>query len=124
MYTILTITHYFQPGYKAGGPIRSLANFVEWVSGEFEIKIVTVIETWAIHNLIADLASKQCKLMEKLMYCICHQKNSAYSIWYTWLKTFKYDAIYLNSFFSQLTLKTLLLRRLGLLPDCPVILAR
>ena len=41
MYTILTITHYFQPGYKAGGPIRSLANFVEWLSGEFEIKIIT-----------------------------------------------------------------------------------
>jgi len=39
--TILTSVGFYLPGYKAGGPIRTLANMVDKLGDEFEFKIVT-----------------------------------------------------------------------------------
>jgi len=38
---ILTFVGYYLPGYKAGGPIRTLANMVDKLGDEFQFKIVT-----------------------------------------------------------------------------------
>lgn len=40
--SILTLTGYYVPGYKAGGPIRSVENLVAAVGGEFYFRIVTL----------------------------------------------------------------------------------
>jgi hypothetical protein len=40
-FTILTSVGYYLPGYKAGGPIRTLANMVGRLGDEFQFKIVT-----------------------------------------------------------------------------------
>lgn len=40
-YSILVFTDYYLPGYKAGGPIRTLANMVDQLGDEFEFKIIT-----------------------------------------------------------------------------------
>ena len=39
---ILTSVGHYLPGYKAGGPIRTLATMVERLGDEFQFKIVTV----------------------------------------------------------------------------------
>ena len=41
MYKILTFIDWFWPGYKAGGPVRSMLNLTEHLSEEFEFHIVT-----------------------------------------------------------------------------------
>jgi len=38
---ILTFVHYYLPGHKAGGPIRSIANMVTHIGDQFDIKIIT-----------------------------------------------------------------------------------
>lgn len=38
---ILVFARYYLPGYRAGGPIRSIANIVERLGDEFEFRIVT-----------------------------------------------------------------------------------
>ncbi len=38
---ILIFIDWFLPGYKAGGPIRSVANLTAWLSNEFEFFIIT-----------------------------------------------------------------------------------
>ena len=38
--TILCFVNYYIPGYKAGGPIRSIANIVETFGDKFDIKII------------------------------------------------------------------------------------
>jgi len=38
---ILTFVGYYLPGYKAGGPIRTVANMVERLGNDFQFKIVT-----------------------------------------------------------------------------------
>jgi glycosyltransferase involved in cell wall biosynthesis len=39
--TILTIARYYLPGFRAGGPIRSIANLVECLRDQYDFKIVT-----------------------------------------------------------------------------------
>ena len=38
---ILTFAQHYLPGYRAGGPIRTIANMVERLGNEFEFRIVT-----------------------------------------------------------------------------------
>src|SRR5215813_4412202 len=38
---VLVFADYYLPGFKAGGPIRTLANIMEQLGDEFEFRIVT-----------------------------------------------------------------------------------
>ena len=38
---ILTFVRYYLPGYRSGGPVRTIANMVEALGDEFEFRIVT-----------------------------------------------------------------------------------
>lgn len=38
---VVAFMHYYLPGYESGGPLRSLANMVELLGGEFNFHIVT-----------------------------------------------------------------------------------
>ncbi len=38
---ILCFVAYYLPGYRSGGPVRTIANFVEHFGDEFDIRIVT-----------------------------------------------------------------------------------
>jgi hypothetical protein len=39
--SILVLADHYLPGYKAGGPIRTLVNMVDRIGDEFQFKIVT-----------------------------------------------------------------------------------
>ena len=39
--TIVTLMGFYLPGYKAGGPVRSVANLVDALGGEFSFRILT-----------------------------------------------------------------------------------
>ena len=55
---ILIFTDWYKPGYKAGGPISSIINFVDWMHDHFEIYIVTTnkdyTETESYTNIDSD----------------------------------------------------------------------
>jgi len=38
---ILVFVSFYLPGYKAGGPVRSIANIVDHLNDEFYFRIVT-----------------------------------------------------------------------------------
>jgi glycosyltransferase involved in cell wall biosynthesis len=38
---VLVLTSYYLPGFRAGGPIRSIANLIDALSGEFEFSVLT-----------------------------------------------------------------------------------
>jgi len=121
---ILTFTDYYLPGYKAGGPIRTLANMVGKLGDKFQFKIITAnrdfgdtkpypgirIDDWnRVGNADVFYMSPRMRSLRGFKKILCSTKC---------------DVIYLNSFFSpHFTIKPLLLRRLRLIPDKPLILA-
>lgn len=98
---ILVLVDWYVPGYKAGGPIRSVANIVNKLKGEFDFSVITRNTDYLDPAPYPGIESDQ------WVHSGQHVK-----IWYfssarlNWknllhlLSTEKYDVVYLNSFFS------------------------
>lgn len=97
---ILIFTYYYLPGYKAGGPIRSVSNIIQNLSDDFDFFVVTkdrdsfeekpydsiLVDEW---NTVGDC---------KVFYASPDYLN--FKGIKTLIKTNTYDGIYLNSFLN------------------------
>lgn len=120
---ILIICDYYLPGFESGGAMRTLVNMVERLSDRFDFRIVTrdhdgplnrtpystvEIDGW---NQVGEAQVRylsQKKIRKRRLRELIEEVRPA--------------AVYLNSFFSPLTIWVLLLKRSGRI-DVPVILA-
>lgn len=121
---ILCFVAYYLPGYRSGGPVRTIANFVEHLGDEFDIRIVTrdrdALDTEPYPNVTVDAwntvgkaqvfyASSQTMRLARIARLV-HETS--------------HDILYLNSFFdARFTIVPLLARRLGLIPRKPCVIA-
>lgn len=120
---ILTFTDYYFPGFKGGGPLRTIANLVEQLDREFEFLIVTGDRDLGDGAPYARVPLDEwIRTPHGSVFYVPQQKNSLLQ-WRSRLESWKYDVVYLNSLFSRTTIRTLLLRRLGLVPARPAIIA-
>jgi glycosyltransferase involved in cell wall biosynthesis len=121
---VLTLVKHYLPGYKSGGPIRSLANLVERLGDEFDFTIVAYDRDSGDARPYPGAASNTVHRIGKaeVVYLDAarrHFRNLARVI-----TACRPDVLYINSFFqSQFGATPIILRYLGLLPDVPVILA-
>ncbi len=121
---ILTFVSYYLPGYKAGGPLRTIANMVEHLSDDFEFWIVTRDRDLGDTELYADVMVSQWNDMQGAKVFYLSTENQTLKGITDVINTTPHDLIYLNSFFDPLfTLKPLLARRFGRVKDVPVVLA-
>lgn len=121
---ILTFVSYYLPGYKAGGPLRTIANMVEHLGDDFEFWIVTRDRDLGDEEPYADIIVNQWNDVQgaKVFY-LSPEQQTLKGITDVITAT-PYDLIYLNSFFDPLfTLKPLLARRIGRLKNRTVLLA-
>lgn len=122
--SVLCFVSYYLPGFKAGGPIRTIQNMISHLGDEFELKIVTkdrdigdlssypgvLHGEWISHDCwkVVYLPSRHLNL--KTLTAVLEKES--------------FDVVYLNSFFDfNFTIKPLVLRKLGLFSGVPVILA-
>ncbi|MFC4726497.1 hypothetical protein AB6B38_03225 [Glycocaulis abyssi] len=123
--TVLTFVRHYLPGYKAGGPIRSIANLVEALGDEFDFRIVTSdrdsIDTKPYPGLPAP--STWIPRGKAHVLYLPPSKRDFLSIAQI-LRTTPHNALYLNSFFDPVfTTLPLLARRLRVAPEKRCILA-
>jgi glycosyltransferase involved in cell wall biosynthesis len=123
MPTILTVIDYYLPSYKAGGPVRSIANAVEMLGDEFEFKVVTSDRDLGDGAPFDKIRNGQWTSVGKAQVLYLSPKEKRLFSWKRLLNTVPYDLIYLNSFFSTLSVMTLFLHRTGQIPDKPILLA-
>ena len=113
---IFIFIDWFDPAFKAGGPIRSVTNFVKSLQDDYAIFVFTadrdlgetlpmpniIVDQWVLYDQMAlVLYASPAKLKWK---AILHE-----------LKTVKPDFIYCNSLFSKyFSIYPLLMKRLGL----------
>jgi glycosyltransferase involved in cell wall biosynthesis len=121
---ILTFVHYYLPGYKAGGPIRTIANMVEQLGDELNFKIVASdrdafdsapyegvsVDTW---NMVDGA---------EVFYASPHGQSLIALA--RLMRRTEHDVLYVNSFFDSVsTVRPLVARFLGLAPRRPLVIA-
>ncbi len=121
--TILVVTEYYLPGYKAGGPVRTIASLVSRLGDEFDFRILTLDRDLKAQSPYPDVKPSRWHVVGKAHVMYLPPAEKRLWRWCRWLRCLKYDVMYLNGCFSRSTIRTLVLRRLGLVPDRPVILA-
>lgn len=120
---ILTFADYYLPGYKAGGPIRAISNLVEALSPDFEFHIVTRDRDLGDDEPYPGVVSGEWTNVGSAKVCYLSRDKMSFMAMLELLQAHPCHAIYLNSFFSTLTIRVLLLRRMKLIPDVPLIMA-
>lgn len=121
MKTILVFISHFIPGYKSGGPVRTITNMLNLLSKDYNFLIITndkdLLDNKPYENIKVDQwnTNSNCKIFYK------SKKNKRLP---TIINSANFDQYYLNSLFSfNFSIKIILLYRLRLIPQKPILLA-
>ncbi len=118
---VLVCVGSYLPGYKTGGPNRSIANMVAHLADRFDFFVITRDRDITDSKCYPDVTSnKWCKVGNaQVLYC------SSVNPWIL-LRAFREvmpDVVYLNSFQDAFTRVMVALRRVGAFGNTPMLLA-
>ncbi len=121
---ILTFSGCYLPGYKAGGAMRTIVNIVDHLGDEFEFKIITADRDLGDEKPYPGIKVDGWNRVGKADVFYMSPKRRCLGNFRRVFCFTEYVVIYLSSFFSpHFTIKPLVLRRLRLIPDRPVVVA-
>jgi glycosyltransferase involved in cell wall biosynthesis len=121
---ILVFVSFYLPGYKSGGPVRSIVNLVNQLSDQFDFRIVTSDRDWMEKEPYKEVVVDSWNQVGKAQVYYLSPKNHSLLFIAKLLSVTHYDVLYLNSFFDRVfTQKPLWARKLGLSPIKPLIIA-
>ncbi|MBW3569603.1 MAG: glycosyltransferase family 4 protein [Gemmatimonadetes bacterium] len=120
---VLTFMDYYLPGFRAGGPIPAVANLVEALAPDVRFSVVT-----RDHDLGVDAPYPQAR---RGAWAQAGSARVRYaSRWglgalplMRLVRTEPHEVVYLNSFFSRISIRLLVLRWLGLVPRAGLVVA-
>ncbi len=119
---VLVVQDYFLPGFKGGGSLRSVAHIVGRTCDEFRFDILTRDRDFTDSGPYEGLRPGWNERGDCRVLYLTPSQITPWGIDRI-LRNLDYDLLYLNSFFSTLTVFVLSLRRLRRLPERPVVLA-
>ena len=122
--TILTFVGHYLPGYKAGGPIRTIANMVDRMHASYAFRIVTADRDHHDDQpYLGVVADEWSSVGNAEVYYASRRTQNVWGF-RRLIRETPHDVMYLNSLFSpRFTLLPLLLRLLGAIPSQPTVLA-
>lgn len=122
--SVLILTPYYLPGYKSGGPIRSLANLTQQLIGSFGFHVITADRERGDAAAFDSVVPGQWNVISEIPVFYVPPGIAAIKPMRRALCRTSFDAIYLNSVFSGIfTVLPLTFRRLRMIPACPVIIS-
>lgn len=124
MKKVLIMNGQYLPGYKGGGPIQSSANMVEYLSDQFEFKVICADRDFKETKPYEDVSVNSWNQVGAALVFYMSPDLQTLSGFKKLLNETDYDVLYLNGFFSPIfTIKPLVLRRLGRIKKKKIILA-
>jgi glycosyltransferase involved in cell wall biosynthesis len=121
---VLVLCDHYLPGYKAGGPITSLANMVSRLGQEFEFRIVTRNQDLGESTPYDDIVPNTWSRLQGADVCHLDAGATGKQYFRSVLTHGKYDVLYLNSLFSNaFSVRPILMHSAGRLPKRPIVLA-
>lgn len=97
---ILIFTRMYLPGFKAGGPIRSIANLAESLSDEFDFYIVTSDRDLGDCDAYSNIGHHKWVPVGNAKVWYLSPKQQKFSYIKKLMNTFDYNVIYLNGLWA------------------------
>lgn len=120
---ILVFVGFYLPGFKSGGPVRSIANLVEQLGDEFDFRVVTRDRDLQDSEPYPGVARDTWVRVGRAEVLYCSPGNRHLGTWTRLLRRTPHGAVYVNSLFDPgFSLGPLLAHRLLRL-QTPTILA-
>lgn len=121
---VLILVAHYAPGFKFGGPTKSIQGIVELLGDEFDFRIITRDRDYGDAKPYASIPSSQwLKNGKALVFYATKQDLTPFAM-ARLLGSIESQVLYLNSFFDPLfTIQPLLLNALNLTPKRRVLLA-
>jgi glycosyltransferase involved in cell wall biosynthesis len=121
---ILIITDSYYPGYKAGGPIRSLIGIIDKLGDEFQFKVLTADRDFGDNVAYTGIKVNEWNKVGKTEVIYINSKRCSLSHLKYILCSTECDVIYLNSYFSyNFTIKPLILMKFGQISHSSVVIS-
>lgn len=121
---VLVFVHYYLPGYKAGGPVRSIANLVDHLGDEFDFRVVAADRDLGDAVAYADVKAGAWTRVGKATVLYLDPGRQTVGEFARLMRETPHDMVYLNSFFEPVFAAVpLLLRRFGRMPRRPCVVA-
>jgi glycosyltransferase involved in cell wall biosynthesis len=112
--SILIALPHYRPGWKAGGPTRTIANLVEHLGDEFSFRILTSDRDYGDDRAFPGIEVDRWQRVGKADVLYMPAERRGVRAFAHALEAVQYDVLYLNSFFHpQFTIAPLLAYRLG-----------
>lgn len=122
--TVLICTGFYLPGYKGGGPIRTIANLIESLGDEFNFLVITSDRDLGDIDPYDIVRIDDWNAVGKAKVYYASKKSRSILAFNKLLRETPHDLLYLNSFFDpQFTLKVILAHKLSSLRATPVLIA-
>ncbi len=121
---ILVFAGYYLPGFKGGGPIKTIANMVGRLCGDFQFMIVTRDHDLGEPNRYSDIEHGQWNQVGQAQVFYLPPSGNSLQVIRSLVDEVRPDLLYLNSFFDPwFTLKPVLASQWGELKSIPILLA-
>lgn len=120
---VLTFMDWYLPGFKAGGPVRTVANMVARLTGEIHFWVVTRDRDQGDAGPYIGIRPGAWNEVGGAWVRYLSPGDRGIAAIARLCRETEHDAVYLNSFFSRLTIAYFLARFAGATPHAPVVLA-
>ena len=121
MRKILILTGRYLPGYKDGGPLRTLFNITESLGDEYEFYIICLDRDHGDETAYPNILRNDWNQVGKAK--VWYISPGGWTFPFLKKMTHEMDVVYLTSFYDAYGYKTLLLHKIGLIKQCKIALA-
>ena len=118
---ILIFVRYFLPGFRSGGPVRSVSNLVRALEGEYDFRIVCLNRDHGENTTYTDVTPSQWTQLGNASIYYSTEREAGFALTRRLVQEINPDMIYLNSLFDwEFSMKPFL--AVGRGNDTPVLL--
>ena len=120
---LVALVEYYLPGFRAGGPMRSISALVEQLGDEIDFYVITRDRDEGSGDPYPDCRHGEWKSLGKAKVRYLAPGELTPGRLAAAVGEVQPHAVYLNSFFAPMSLRLLLARRFGALKGVPIVLA-
>jgi D-inositol-3-phosphate glycosyltransferase len=120
---VLIFLEYYLPGFKAGGPLRSISSLVSRLGDEFDFRIITRCHDQGEQEPYPNVRIDDWNPVGSAQVCYASRRSLAIAGLVQMVQHASPDMIYINGFFGPMAVRLLVARRRGLVPQLPIIIA-